>query len=117
MFTREQLQEIKTLDQGRMEYHFACVIDSKFKRGTPGNADSRLYEIYEEATGEHLSLNGCKTCQYNNYLKVATLYNQSKQFYEKLDKEEEKAGEEVADMVLEMAGKKTPNKRKTTKKK
>ena len=127
MFTREQIEEIKGLDGGRMEYHFACVTQSKFKRGTPSAVDSRLYTIYEEATGKHLALNGCKTCQFNNYTEVARLYNESKEFYEKLD--EEKAGEEIVDLVtglhnLEQETLKKPTKnkspkttRKTTKKK
>lgn len=119
MFTREQIEEIKTLDEGRMEYHFDCVTKSNFKRGTSSKADARLFELYYEATGKKLLLNGCKTCQYNNYTKVARLYYESKAFYEKLD--EEKAGDEIVEMVSdfikEAKPKKTNKTNKTTKKK
>ena len=120
MFTREQLEEIRQLDNGRMEYHFACVTQSHFKRGTPSTADSRLYELYKDAYGKQLQVNGCKTCQYNNYTQVANAYYESKAFYEKMDKEkeeEEKAGDEIVEMIEEMVTpKKRITKKKTTKK-
>lgn len=117
-FNKKQIEEIKTLDGGKMEYHFSCVINSNFKRGTPSTADIRLYEIYADATGEKLSANGCKTCQFNNYKKVATLYNESKKYWEEID--EKAAGEEVIDMITDMANLeqeivKKPTKNKTTK--
>lgn len=122
MFTREQLKEIQTLDQGRMEYHFACVTQSQFKRGTPSAVDARLYEIYKDAYGKKLTLNSCKTCQFNNYLEVARAYNESKKFYEELD--EKQAGNEIVEMISEMADLEKPTKnnkpkgrpKKTTKK-
>ena len=84
-----------------MEYHFACVTQSQFKRGTPGNVDARLYEIYKEAYGKQLQMNGCKTCQFNNYLEVAKAYYESKKFYE--DLEEKEAGNEIVEMIQDMA--------------
>ena len=105
-FTKEQIAEIQTLDQGRMEYHFSCILQSGFKRGTSSQADARLYEIYEQATGKHLNQNGCKTCQFNNYKEVAQFYNQSKDFW----KEEEQAGDEIIEMITEMTEPKPKNK-------
>lgn len=101
MFTREQIEEIKTLDQGRMEYHFSTVLGSSFKRGSSTQADARLYQIYEEATGKHLNLNGCKMCQFNNYKEIANYYNKSKDYWE--NQEEENAGNEIVDMIENMA--------------
>lgn len=120
MFSREQIERLEGI--GQTKKHLATTYQSGFKRGSFLSEDNAVADIYEEAfPNDKIQRNfTCKTCNYNFYRKVAEKYFEAKEFYEKLDKkkaEEEKAGEEVVDMVLEMAGKKTPNKRKTAKKK
>lgn len=105
-FTEE---EIKTLS--KWEKHFRTAVFSNYKRATVRADDAKISEIYENATGEKTNKNfGCGICSLNFYKKVGNKYFEDKSFYE----EEEKAGDEVVSMVLEMAGKKettTPTKK------
>lgn len=112
-FTEE---EIKTLS--KWEKHFRTAVLSNYKRATVRADDAKISEIYENATGEKINKNfGCGICSLNFYKKVGNKYFEDKSFYEQ---EEEKAGDEVVSMVLEIAGiketttptKKTQNKGK-----
>lgn len=106
-FTEE---EIKTLS--KWEKHFRTAVLSNYKRATVRADDAKISEIYENATGEKINKNfGCGICSLNFYKKVGNKYFEDKSFYEQ---EEEKAGDEVVSMVLEMAGMKetaTPTKK------
>lgn len=106
-FTKEQLKEIE--DMG-MVIHLATVVQSSFKRGTFVNDDNRLADLYEQATGETIKRNwGCKTCAFEAYKQIGQLYFDSKKYWE----EEDKAGDEIVDMIKEMVSEPKP---KTTKK-
>ena len=124
MYTRKQMQRLKEMGA---ENHFYTTIQSGFKRGTPISYDNEIADIYENATGTKVDRGfTCKSCCYNFYKKAATLYYDTKKYYEKIDKEKEEkeAEKEITDFVEDiidtqkkLAKKKTTNKKKTTKKK
>ncbi len=126
MYSREQ---IKRLEEMGAPNHFYTTIQSGFKRGTPLNYDNEIADIYEAATGTKVDRGfTCKSCCYAFYKKAATLYYDTKKYYDAKDKEKEEkeAAKEITDFVedvittdqkLKAKKKTTSNKKKTTKNK
>lgn len=120
MFSREQLERLEGI--GQTIKHFATTYQSGFKRGSFISEDNAVADIFEEAfPNDKVQRNfTCKTCNYNFYRKVAEKYFEAKEFYEKLDKEkaeEEKAGDEIMEMITDMVTTEKPKKKKITRKK
>lgn len=112
-FTKE---EIEILKKGETAFKTA---KSNYKRATPYKQDEEICKIYEDATGEVLSHSwSCGRCSLTLYQKAGKKYFEDKEYYER--QEEEKAGDEIVDMIstmIEITPKKTRGRKPNTKKK
>lgn len=106
-FSEEEIKELSSF-----ELNFKTAVKSNYKRATIRKNDLRIKEI-AEATGMNGLTNnfGCGSCSLNFYKQVGNKYFQDKEYWEN-----KAAEDEVVDMVMTMAEKKKPGRKKSNKK-
>lgn len=85
--------QIKRLELIGAVPNFYTAVNLQYKNNTTAKLDSEVADIYEKATGEHVSRNwACGHCSFELYLKAGKLYYASKDEAGKKKKQKEDGG-------------------------